>query len=290
MLAPTGDPQPGTITLLSLAEQQQILNSVLNAVADYCEAQGLRYFLDGGTLLGAARHQGFIPWDDDVDVAMPRPDYDRLVAGFDVPGFELYEMARGNSAFLYAKVGAADTCVRYDSVALTTGVAIDVFPLDGMPAGGGAGSALWRLRRTWRAALFAAARSKAGGGCPARRAPLALRVLRLFSGSMLAAWRRLQRFATARPFEESANVGLVCYPVSRAAEVRWPRAMYAAPVGAPAQTLPFEGRAYPVPAHYERYLEHYYGASYMELPPPEQRQPHPMHAYRIEEEPHAPGR
>lgn len=47
--------------------------------ADFCEANGLRYYLYAGTLLGAVRHRGFIPWDDDTAVMMPSPDYDRLM-------------------------------------------------------------------------------------------------------------------------------------------------------------------------------------------------------------------
>ena len=53
--------------------------SILKKMAQICEDLGLRYFLMYGTLLGAIRHQGFIPWDDDIDVAMPRPDYDKLM-------------------------------------------------------------------------------------------------------------------------------------------------------------------------------------------------------------------
>lgn len=58
------------------AKQGQI--KMLNALADICEANGLRYYLDGGTLIGAARHQGFIPWDEDIDVMMPQKDCFKL--------------------------------------------------------------------------------------------------------------------------------------------------------------------------------------------------------------------
>ena len=52
---------------------------VLKTLTDYCNAHEIRYFLSYGTLIGAIRHQGFIPWDDDVDVIIPRPDYMRLI-------------------------------------------------------------------------------------------------------------------------------------------------------------------------------------------------------------------
>ena len=65
---------------LDLAGIKQRELRMLNIFADFCEKNQLRYYLCGGTVLGAVRHQGFIPWDDDIDVMMPRPDFERLVS------------------------------------------------------------------------------------------------------------------------------------------------------------------------------------------------------------------
>lgn len=62
-----------------LKEIQQSELKILIYFRNFCEANGLKYFITAGTLLGAVRHGGFIPWDDDIDVVMPREDYDRFV-------------------------------------------------------------------------------------------------------------------------------------------------------------------------------------------------------------------
>src|SRR5699024_10515344 len=62
-----------------LAEVQKVLVKTLCYVDTFCEQHGLNYFLIGGSLLGAVRHKGPIPWDDDIDVGMPREDYDRFL-------------------------------------------------------------------------------------------------------------------------------------------------------------------------------------------------------------------
>ena len=64
---------------LSIKETQAISLEILHTVAEICESQNLRYVLVYGTLIGAIRHHGYIPWDDDVDIMMPRPDYDELI-------------------------------------------------------------------------------------------------------------------------------------------------------------------------------------------------------------------
>ncbi|MGI6675884.1 MAG: LicD family protein [Bacilli bacterium] len=62
-----------------MTEMQTKLLEMLKWLTEYLEGNGIRYYAVGGTLLGAIRHKGFIPWDDDVDIAIPRPDYDRLI-------------------------------------------------------------------------------------------------------------------------------------------------------------------------------------------------------------------
>ncbi len=66
--------------LLSLDEQKAIMIEILSAFTDYCDKHSLRYHLTGGTLIGAIRHKGFIPWDDDIDIGMPLEDYKKLVS------------------------------------------------------------------------------------------------------------------------------------------------------------------------------------------------------------------
>ena len=72
----------GAMKEMTMDDVKAVSLDVLQEFHDFCEANGLRYSLGFGTLLGAIRHKGFIPWDDDVDVVMPRPDYERF--------FELY--------------------------------------------------------------------------------------------------------------------------------------------------------------------------------------------------------
>ena len=65
--------------LMELKELQECEFEMLVKFRDYCDKHNLRYYLCGGTLIGAIRHKGFIPWDDDIDVMMPRPDLDKFL-------------------------------------------------------------------------------------------------------------------------------------------------------------------------------------------------------------------
>jgi lipopolysaccharide cholinephosphotransferase len=110
---------------------------ILKEVVRICESNALQYFLTGGTLLGAVRHKGFIPWDDDVDIAMPRKDYDRFFA-LCRDQLDVHYYVHSNDTdplywMPYAKIRKRDTV--FDEVGIAhldvpKGIFIDVFPLD----------------------------------------------------------------------------------------------------------------------------------------------------------------
>src|SRR5690606_23551383 len=127
---------------LSLKRVQQIQLRMLIFVDEVCSKHNIRYWLDGGTLLGAIRHQGVIPWDDDIDVAMPRDDYERFlsIAGKYLPEEFFFELAKKSDN----KRSYAIPCKirhRYSLIVEATkesiddegkGIFLDVIPVDCM--------------------------------------------------------------------------------------------------------------------------------------------------------------
>ena len=123
---------------LSTEELKSLQLDMLKQIDAVCIDNNIDYFITGGTLLGAVRHNGYIPWDDDIDIAMPRKDYDRFLTLFESYGFDKYGIVSIKSTkgyyLPYAKVIHKDT-VLYESVShgIPIGVFVDVFPLDAMP-------------------------------------------------------------------------------------------------------------------------------------------------------------
>ena len=95
---------------VSNEEIKAIALQVLADVAEYCDRNGIRYFLVCGTALGAVRHDGFIPWDDDIDIGMPRPDYERFISEYKSEKYYLCSH-KLNAGYPYAfdKVCDSDT-------------------------------------------------------------------------------------------------------------------------------------------------------------------------------------
>ncbi len=118
-------------------ELQNRLYKMLCWFHKYCVDNDIAYYAVGGTMLGAARHHGFIPWDDDIDVGIPRKDYNRLINTFNKPidGYYLESPYAGKEDFLYTFSKLYDinsTLVEHTRNDCKRGIYIDVFPLDGI--------------------------------------------------------------------------------------------------------------------------------------------------------------
>lgn len=122
-----------------IEELKKLELNILDFFVQICEENGLTYFLAGGTLLGAVRHQGFIPWDDDIDVMMPRKDYEKLKEIF--PNHSYYHFFYyGNTPNYPKPFGTINDCrtckpelnIR-EKCRHILGVNIDIFPIDEIP-------------------------------------------------------------------------------------------------------------------------------------------------------------
>lgn len=121
----------------TLEEHKKILLQGLCYFRDFCREHGLRYYLDAGTLIGAVRHQGFIPWDDDIDVVMPRPDYDRMIKLAEKMNNEDWKLncfeLNSDYLFHFAKLSHRKSLRKPSEfvTGMTLGIYVDIFPLDG---------------------------------------------------------------------------------------------------------------------------------------------------------------
>lgn len=124
-----------------LRQMQERMLHVYQAIDDICRRHSIPYWLSGGSMLGAVRHRGFIPWDDDLDIEMLRPDFERLMQ---ILPRELPEdmalqwhTTDPNYFFQYAKVRDRRSCLSerngYDRVWQERGIFVDIFPLEQIP-------------------------------------------------------------------------------------------------------------------------------------------------------------
>ena len=122
----------------SIKEVHEHILRILLAIDDACQKRNLTYYIWAGTMLGAIRHKGFIPWDDDIDIAMPRPDYDALISHHREWLPEPYELVSAETDSTYplpfAKIqDGSTTLIERMHLKYLGGIYIDVFPIDAVP-------------------------------------------------------------------------------------------------------------------------------------------------------------
>ena len=124
---------------LVTTQRKKVWAVILDLINEFdlvCKRNNLKYYLDGGSLLGAIRHDGFIPWDDDIDVAMPRDDFERFVhmdSEFRHPYFLQTPFSDPTSSYSFAKVRNSNTTAlnqMFKYQGFNHGIWISIFPLD----------------------------------------------------------------------------------------------------------------------------------------------------------------
>lgn len=236
-----------------------------------CEKLGLRYYLTAGTLLGAVRHGGFIPWDDDIDVAMPRRDYDKL-AQLGPRCFHaeyIYQEYRTepNFPYYFAKLRRRGTRAEEPvlrAIEMEQGYYIDIFPLDRCPNSDRLAKWFFKGIELLDCAVLARVSREFVCGYQKPYMRFLWNVFRRLPNGAIFALREEVRKLSGLGGRRLCTVG---------GKHGYPRETYLPEWFAQVTELNFEGYSFPVPSGWKSLLENMYG-DYMTPPPPEARQGH----------------
>ena len=255
-----------------MTELQSRLLEIMRYFHSVCVENNIRYYVLGGTCLGAVRHKGFIPWDDDIDVGMPRCDYDRLIAILKKSNHPKYCVEAPGDApdfvYSYAKLyDATTTLVENTRYRVSRGIYLDLFPLDG--AGDSPEDAYRHFKKIERYHYYK--NTKVCALNPGRKMYKNLAIL---AGRCIPecifGWRwarkKSEELCASRPYDDYAYIGNM-YGNWRFREVV-PREVFGEP-----KLYAFEDMQVCGPQDADTYLTTMYG-NYMQLPPVEKRVTH----------------
>lgn len=271
-----------------LKELHEVEFDMLLHVRRICEKYHLTYYLSGGTFLGAVRHQGFIPWDDDMDIALPREDYQKFieVVNGELPeGIEFKSYASDkNYHHPVARLMNHEVCVKNNSYseARIEPAWIDIFPLDGMPDAR-ISLTMHKIYLLWRKVTIGWANYENLQDSKPNR-PWYEKIL-MFIGTTLKPGHFMDLTKQYRKLEEA----LMRYPAATSKVYmnfngiyRFNSIMSKEYYYGDGALYTFEGQQFPAPTNYDAYLTKIYG-DYMKLPPEEKRNHHNTTIVRIDQ-------
>lgn len=251
-------------------ELKLIQVKILDDIDAFCKKHDIKYSISYGTLIGAVRHKGYIPWDDDIDIIMPRPDYEKFTKLYKSSDYEFLECSI-TPGYLYAfgKVIDRSTLLiepnKYNYSDM--GVYVDVFPVDGLPQDKSERERhLKRANGLAHIVTLKSLNSKYPMGVAQRMKYIVLQaVLSVIPMSRFVSWQN--RIAQRYPFDTSEFVSvLTTRHISSSGLIK--KSYFNSYVD-----LEFEKRSYRSIAGYDEYLTTIYG-DYMKLPPEEKRNTH----------------
>ena len=238
----------------------------------FCEKNSITFFFCGGCCIGTLRHGGFIPWDDDIDVFMPRSDYEKFYRLWnEKESGERFELLRttperitGN--LFMTLVDKSTTCVKpyQKELDIPHGYPLDILPLDACPDG--FSRKLQKLNALFYSLFCAQQVPTNHGGLISLAAKILLGV---FRGKSIRAklWQYFERQMTKYKLEDCEKITELCSG-PHYMQKEYPKEAFASAV-----YKPFESIDSPIPVGYDAYLEMAFG-DYMTLPPKEKQKPH----------------
>lgn len=249
--------------LIEKEELKTIQLNILDDVHNYCVTNGIRYFLAYGTLIGAIRHNGYIPWDDDIDIAMPRPDYDRFIQKYQSKKGFYHVVCHEKSPHYglpFAKVHDTRTMMKESLYKNDCyGVYIDVFPVDAFVNEGQVIKA-----QVWRRLLNVKKANLNGGRSIVKRIIMFCMKFLLSNISIGYILDKIDEICRMGNYETADKVGYIPSLNSGHKDIIEKHLV------SNYVLKPFEGKKFQTPIGYDAYLHQLYG-DYMEIPSEKQR-------------------
>lgn len=251
-------------------ELQEKMLEMLLYFDQFCRENHLMYYLCGGCLIGAVRHQGFVPWDDDIDLFMPRPDYERLAVLWNQNAdTKKYLYCRTGRKKVYHDGGASIRDIRTTEINrhsvdedICHGIALEIMPIDGCPKS--KIKRVWQLYNAFMFSLFNVQRLPDNKGKMLRCVSAVVYKIVSSKEQRYRIWKRCERRMSQYEWNKCEEVteliGAIKGMVLRHEKKDFESVVY----------LNFEGHKIPVMAGYHKYLTRIWG-DYMQLPPEEQR-------------------